>query len=401
MSIRIKVATSAKELKDVFHLRYQVYVEEEKRFEDMEGNLIMDHFDAMSNVASVIAYEGDTPVGTMRVNRDSEVRLPADETYNFDAYREKVVAQAKADNQPEVLFVSAGMLAIAKPWRNRRDVFRALFKLSCDVAHSWKATHILATVSIKSASIYRRLGFEAMEEKVWYEEAGEHIVPMVSDLDRIYQWAFGSLVDKGDLLERFSGCFQYLLVSADSPIFAEGEAGDEAYLISSGAVNISRTDLDTGKAFSLATLAPGDMFGEMTIIDEQPRSASATAISNTELVVLSREIFWQKAHEDPEYLKSLLSILSTRVRAIDQRAFIYAHGSEAQRLNFFLDKVRQDAVPSAKTPGKRVAKITVGAFAYMASAGLTQTTEFLNQLHLDEKIKVSDKSITFYGDEAI
>ena len=396
MSIRLKVATSAKELRDVYHLRYQVYVETEGRFEAMKGELITDSFDAMPDVACVIAYEGDTPVGTMRVNRDSEILLPADETYDFSCYRNKVYQQAIDDDLATPLFVSAGMLAIAKAWRNRRDVFRALFKLSCDVAHSWHATHIIVTASIQSASIYRRLGFESMEDKVWYEEAGEHIVPMCSDLDRVYQWAFGSLAERSELLERFSGCFECLLASADAPIFNEGDIGEEAYLISRGSVSISQHNPHSGEAFSLATLGTGAMFGELSLIDDQPRSATVVATRNTELIVLSKEVFWQKAHNDTDYLKILLSFLSQRIREVDQRVFIYAHGSVDKRLSFFLDKVRAEAVPSAKEPGKRVAKITVASFAYMASAELAETSEFLTQLQQDEHIAIGNKSITFY-----
>jgi CRP/FNR family cyclic AMP-dependent transcriptional regulator len=399
MSIRIKVATTAKELKDVYRLRYGVYVETEGKFEDHKGDLIMDYFDAVPNVACVIAYEGDTPVGTMRVNQDTDIQLPADQVYDFSAYRAKAAEQAQSEGLPEPLFVSAGMLAIAKPWRNRRDVFRALFKLSCDVGFSWKATHIIATVSIQSASIYRRLGFESMEEKVWYEEAGEHIVPMASDLARVYQWAFGALADKEDLLERFSGCFEYLIVGVDSPIFDEGALGEEAYLISRGTVNISQQKSATGKSFSLATLGTGDMFGEMSLIDAQPRSASATATRNTELIVLSREIFWQKAQLDSDYLKSLLRLLSQRIRTIDEQAFIYAHGTVTERLNYFVDKVKSNALPSTKEPNERVAKITVSAFAFMASAGIDETEAFLTDLQTQNKLKISDKNLTFYGDK--
>ena len=252
MSIRIKVATTAKELNDVYQLRYQVYVEEEGRFEGVESDIILDQFDALPNIVNVIAYEGDIPVGTMRTNLDSDILLPADETYDFSEYRNLANVEAKAQGLKNALFISSGMLAIAKKWRNRRDVFRAMFKLSCDVANSWGATHIIVTASIASHSIYRRLGFTELEKKVWYEPAGEDIVPMVSDMARIYQWAFGSLAGKSDLLERFAGCFQYLLFSVGMPIFLEGDEGDEAYLISAGAVDISAQDSDGG-TLNLAT----------------------------------------------------------------------------------------------------------------------------------------------------
>jgi CRP-like cAMP-binding protein/predicted GNAT family N-acyltransferase len=398
MAIRIKVATTAKELNDVYRLRYQVYVETEGCFKDIKGNLIIDQFDAMPKVANIIAYEGHIPVGTIRVNLDSEILLPADEAYDFSGYRQSVANTSKNKEQPAPIFVNAGMLAIAEQWRNRRDVFRVLFKLACDVAHSWQGSHVIVTASIKSFSIYKRLGFVALEEKVWYEPAGEYIVPMASDSARVYKWAFSGLEGQSELLENFTGCFQYLIYSAGSLIFSEGEQGDEAYLISRGTVNISRKGHESGNSLNLATLGCGDLFGELSIIDEQPRSADTTAISNTELIVLSRKVFWQKAHEDPEYLRSLLSILSQRIRHIDDRAYVYAHGSVSQRLNFFLAAIKKDAIPSAKVHNQRVSKVTVEEFSFMASVAQEEAQNFLQKQQLEQKIEMTDKSIVFYGE---
>ncbi|MDQ8208415.1 cyclic nucleotide-binding domain-containing protein [Coraliomargarita sp. SDUM461003] len=397
MSIRIKVATTAKELSDVYRLRYQVYVVEEGLYGSVSGDIIIDRFDALPNTANIIAYEGATPVGTMRTNFDSEVLLPADESYDFSEYRERANEQAQAQGLDRALLGCSGMLAIAKKWRNRRDLFRALFKLSCDVGHSWGVSHIIVTARSEAQSMYRRMGFEALEDELWYEPAGAHIVPMVSELERIYQWAFGGMVGKSDLLERFSGCFQYLLFSAGDSIFCEGDQGDEAYIVSAGAVDISRKEGDD--QLNLATLSTGSLFGELSLIDEQARSADATAAKNTELVVLNRKTFWDKAHDDPEYLRSLLSILSKRLRDVDDRAFAYAHGSTDYRLNFFLNKVKAHALPLNKSPQDSKAKISTTAFAYMASARLEEALAFLDQLQLEGKLKYTDTSITFYGEQ--
>jgi CRP/FNR family cyclic AMP-dependent transcriptional regulator len=400
MAIRVKVAQTPKELTDVYKLRYQVYVEGEGYFKDIPGNMISDHFDSVPGCANIIAYSGDTPVATMRANLDSEILLPSDEMYDFGEYRKRVAEQAK-ENDGRVLLGSAGMLAIAQPWRNRRDVFRALFKMCCDVGHSWDVTHIISTVNVRTAAMYKRLRFEELDEKVWLPEIGEHIVPMGNIFEPIYEWAFGAFADKHDFLENFTGCFQYLLVSSGSEIFLQDQPGDEAYLISKGTVNISRSDPDSPESLSLATLSRGDMFGELSLIDDQPRSATAKAVSNVELVVLNREAFWQKAHQDPQYLKGLLQILTSRLRDIDQRAFVYAHGSVDVRLTFFINKVLESAVASVKSPGNFVAKITIEEFAYMASAPQKEAASFLLALQLDNRLKLNKKEITFHGNDPI
>ena len=396
MGIRIKVATTSEELNDVYRLRYQVYVNSGGHFEPNAQHIVMDMFDAIPDCCNIIAYDGETPIGTLRANRDSALQLPADKMFDFSQYRHKAKLQSDIDNSPEPVFVSAGMLAIEEKWRNRRDVFRALFKLACDVGYSWGATHLIVTVGIETESIYRRLGFDVLADKFWYETVGDYIVPMACELDTMYSWAFGSLNEKSGLLDAFAGCFQYLLVSAGAVIFNEGEPGNEAYLVSSGAVTISRSTLDRSESLDLATLPSGAIFGELSLIDDEPRSASAIALNNCELVVLSREAFWQKAREDADYLKSLLTILSQRLRDVDQRAFVYAHSTTEERLQFFLDKVRATAVPSNKEPQRSVAKMSVEHFAFMASAEIDETKLFLQDLQSQKQLDFTDKTIIFY-----
>lgn len=403
MSIRIKVARTARELNDVYRLRHQVYVEGEGYFKDLPGDVIVDQFDTMPKMANIIAYDEDTqtPVATIRINCDCEILLPSDEVYSFEAYRARIGKQRAAQNLPPAVMGSAGMLAIAAPWRNRRDVFQGLFKMACDIGRTWETTHIVATVNIKTAGIYKRLNFEILDEKLWIPSIGEHVLPVANDFAPVYQWAFGAFASQSELIKSFAGCFECLLVSAGTQIFAEGKPGHEVYMVGKGLVKISRSDDSSKEDFSLATLGKGEMFGELSLIDDLPRSASAWAMSNVELIVLSKEVFWQKIQQDPEYLKGLLNILSERIRDIDERAFVYAHGTVDIRLQFFTNKVLEDAQASSKEPGALVAHVTVDELAFMSSAPLVDTQSYLQALETQGRLKVGMKNITFYGDEAL
>ena len=79
-------------------------------------------------------------------------------------------------------------------------------------------------------------------------------------------------------------------VSAGTELFHKDDTGDAMYLIESGRVRISITDEDR-KVITLAELAQGDFFGEMSIIDGRKRSADATVIENGRLAVLPRPNF--------------------------------------------------------------------------------------------------------------
>lgn len=265
MAIVIKVAKTAKELQDVYRLRFNVY-KDEGSFEDNTTGMICDHFDALPNSQSVIAYAQGEAIGTMRVTCDSDVGLPADVHYDFSGYRDKVVNHSKENSLPEPLFINAGMLAIDDKWRGRRDVFKSIFKIGCDVAKSWGCTHIISTVNEGTATIYRRLGFEILDERFFYKAANEYVVPVGSHLQNVFDWAFTDVVDTSGLLSAFSGEFEYLMVSKGEKIFAQGEQGYTAYLISQGVVDITN-NRSGGTSLHLASLSVGELIGEMALID--------------------------------------------------------------------------------------------------------------------------------------
>lgn len=157
----------------------------------MPGDVIVDQFDTAPRVANIIAYDGETkaPVGTMRLNGDSEIRLPSDEVFSFVEYREKVNKQRSKEGLSLANVTSVGMLAIAEPWRTDQGVLKALFKLGCDVGKTWDTTHIVATVNVKSITIYKRLGFEVLADKLWMPSIGEHVLPVCNEFDIVYDWA--------------------------------------------------------------------------------------------------------------------------------------------------------------------------------------------------------------------
>ena len=73
-------------------------------------------------------------------------------------------------------------------------------------------------------------------------------------------------------------------------IFQHGDAGDKLYVIVEGKVRISRDVPGMGEE-ALAVLGPGQVFGEMALLDESPRSADANVHDNCRLLVLSRDAF--------------------------------------------------------------------------------------------------------------
>lgn len=120
-------------------------------------------------------------------------------------------------------------------------------------------------------------------------------------------------------------------VAKGTAVFHQNDSGGGLYLILAGAVKISRTGRD-GRDVTVALLNEGNFFGEMSLLDGQPRSASATALQTTRLLVLDREHFQRYVLSQASIMAKLLRELSKRLRAADQTIENLALGSVQDRL---------------------------------------------------------------------
>jgi CRP/FNR family cyclic AMP-dependent transcriptional regulator len=100
-------------------------------------------------------------------------------------------------------------------------------------------------------------------------------------------------------------------------LFAEGDPGDALHVVVVGKVKISRTSAD-GRENVIAILGPGDLLGELSLFDAQPRGAGATAVTDVELATLAENDFHAWLAECPSVSLSLLRALATRLRQTNE-----------------------------------------------------------------------------------
>jgi cAMP-binding proteins - catabolite gene activator and regulatory subunit of cAMP-dependent protein kinases len=97
-------------------------------------------------------------------------------------------------------------------------------------------------------------------------------------------------------------------------IIEKGSYGTSAYVIKSGRVEV--VDIINNKVV-LAILGEGQIFGEMGLIDDQPRSATVTALEDVQLAVLNRDNFNQLFEKDPKVILPIIKALFERLRTIN------------------------------------------------------------------------------------
>lgn len=95
-------------------------------------------------------------------------------------------------------------------------------------------------------------------------------------------------------------------------IFEEGQPGHNMYFILGGKVEIFRGDGDGKKV--LAVLSTGEFFGELALIDAQPRIAGARAVTNVKLVTVTQHDFNQRLDSADPFVRAVLRVLTAMVR---------------------------------------------------------------------------------------
>ncbi len=111
-------------------------------------------------------------------------------------------------------------------------------------------------------------------------------------------------------------------------IFHEGDEGEDMYIIQTGKVAITKKVKD-GET-TLAVLEKGDFFGEMAILERQPRSASAEVVEAGDLIVISGEVFGDMIKANPEIAVRMLRKYSIRLRETNLRLERLLSEGEAQ-----------------------------------------------------------------------
>jgi CRP/FNR family cyclic AMP-dependent transcriptional regulator len=130
------------------------------------------------------------------------------------------------------------------------------------------------------------------------------------------------LLDAGEM-EQILPCFELLDCPAGTTIFKEGDEGDYACFIAAGKFEVKKQTEFKGKQVIIALLGKGSIVGEMSLIDQHPRSATVVSREDSKMVILRREaldsISLKSPHIGIKILKGLNRVLSIRLRQTVER----------------------------------------------------------------------------------
>lgn len=172
-------------------------------------------------------------------------------------------------------------------------------------------------------------------------------------------------------------------------LFKEGDTGEEMYFIRKGKIKISIGEEDQEKI--LAILKDGEFFGEMAVIDGSPRSAAATALEETDLIIIDKEGFVTKINENP-LIAYIIESLTSRVRTLDQQLkYLTIKSDEERIIQFVLARAKQKGTPTDE--GVHLDKVSPETIAYITGVEKPKVTEYLRRLAEVSLIQVEDEEI--------
>ena len=129
-------------------------------------------------------------------------------------------------------------------------------------------------------------------------------------LERLAQVRLFADLDRHEL-EAVSGLGTDVQVEAGRELVREGDPAAEAFLVLEGTASCRRGDEE------IATFGPGDFFGEMALIDDAPRSATAITLEPSETWTLHREEFIQYLTDNPDFALHVLKTLARHIRRLN------------------------------------------------------------------------------------
>jgi CRP-like cAMP-binding protein len=225
-------------------------------------------------------------------------------------------------------------------------------------------THITGVAAPDAEKLFLGSGYEPVQPRFFHEPTKLYALPVVLEIGKLND-RFASFVDRHHIRHFLNG-FERQFHQAGETIITAGEQGSAAYVIIGGRVGVSvgpgpvtstfnvdelppssrvpssrggapmssrpppsaRTGEDAPPSFRarrhmspipVREMGPGEVFGELALITENPRSANVIALTDVDLMVLEREAFHKQVTENPQVALNLLSMLGTRLMTMTDR----------------------------------------------------------------------------------
>ena len=189
-------------------------------------------------------------------------------------------------------------------------------------------------------------------------------------------------LEEGEL-ERFSHVAVPRSFPAATRVFHEGDSSDACYIVREGTFRVTREHSD-GRAITLATLGPGEIFGELAMLDGDRRSASAESITDGTLLALPANDVRNLLSRNPEIALKLVAGLVRRLRAANMRLSRQSFQTVPSRVAGILAQLSRDGQEGGADGEGEMTEVTIRMnqtdLAQLAGTSRESVSRFLAEL---------------------
>jgi CRP/FNR family transcriptional regulator, cyclic AMP receptor protein len=200
-------------------------------------------------------------------------------------------------------------------------------------------------------------------------------------------------------LERFSRVAVPRSFPAGTRVFHEGDRSDACYIVRDGSFRITREHSD-GRAITLATLGPGEVFGELAMLDDDSRSASAEALTDGELLALPAVDVKALLARHPEISVKLVAALVRRLRAANERISRQSFQTVPSRVAGVLSQLVAETTRGGDG-GEVTIRMTQADLAQLAGTSRESVSRFLADLERSGVVRSGRGRVTVLDPEKL
>jgi CRP-like cAMP-binding protein len=193
-------------------------------------------------------------------------------------------------------------------------------------------------------------------------------------------------------LERISRVSVARTFPAGVRVFHEGDHSDACYLVRRGDLRVTREHPD-GRAIALATLGPGDIFGELAMLDGEARSASVETLTDSELLALPAADVRRLLADHPEISVKLIAALTRRLRETNERVARQSFQTVPSRVAGVLNQLIAEETTAESRQGVTV-RMTQADLAQLAGTSRESVSRFLATLERAGVVRVGRGRVT-------
>lgn len=294
MAITISIAKTSEDIDEVFKIRYKVFHDEENLLGEDPNSRIMDRYDAFPTTWNLVVKKQDHVIGSMRLSIDSGVGVPADEWFN---YRSHIPENS--------LIMHCGMFCVTEGFRSPK-ITAGLMLMATYFGMSHNVTHVLAPINPVIVKLLKRVGFEQVGEEFIEPHLKMPLLPLMLDVKRLSDFFIHFV--KENQLQDYIGEYDRAFYDEGEHVIQAGEPGKQAFIIIEGSVQVRLP----GNGDIIETLKEGDVFGELALLFDEPRTADVIAVTELQVMTLSKEAFRRMFFQDPQKTLNLVQILAKR-----------------------------------------------------------------------------------------